>query len=238
MRITFSQLSDPGPRAVNEDSLDCWVASSGETVAAVADGLGGMGGGDNASKLAILEFRRHLEKFGITEDSMKKGALEAHQAIREAQIKGDGFKRMATTLTAVALSNERILGVHCGDSRAAIASDKGIRRLSKDHSEGQRLFDAGKLTKEELSTYERKHILESALGDQNEPIIDNFNFDLQAGDRVLLTTDGVHNIVMIREMQELASTSSTASELTSRVAVAVENIGPSDNFSMVALYAD
>lgn len=238
MKITFSQLSNPGPRAVNEDSLDCWVANSGETVAAIADGLGGMGGGDNASKLAISEFRKHLEKFGVTEDSMKKGALEAHQAIREAQTKGDSQKRMATTLTAVALSNGKIVGVHCGDSRAAIARGKGIKRLSKDHSEGQRLFDAGKLTKEEFATYERKHILESALGDRNEPIIDNFNFDLQAGDRVLLTTDGVHNIVMLREMQELASTSSTASELTSRVAVAVEHNGPSDNFSMVALYAE
>lgn len=238
MRITFSQLSNPGPRAVNEDSLDCWVAKSGETVAAIADGLGGMGGGDNASKLAISEFRKHLEKFGVSEDSMKKGALEAHQAIREAQTKGDSQKRMATTLTAVALSNGKIVGVHCGDSRAAIARGKGIKRLSKDHSEGQRLFDARKLTKEEFATYERKHILESALGDRNEPTIDIFNFDLQAGDRVLLTTDGVHNIVMLREMQELASTSATASELTSRVAVAVENNGPSDNFSMVALYAE
>lgn len=238
MKITFSQLSNPGPRAVNEDSLDCWVANSGETVAAIADGLGGMGGGENASKLAISEFRKHLEKFGVTEDTMKKGALEAHQAIREAQAKGDSQKRMATTLTAVALSNGIIVGVHCGDSRAAIARGKGIKRLSKDHSEGQRLFDAGKLTKEEFANYERKHILESALGDRNEPIIDSFNFDLQAGDRVLLTTDGVHNIVMLREMQELASTSSTAGELTSRVAVSVANNGPSDNFSMVALYAE
>lgn len=238
MKITFSQLSNPGPRAVNEDSLDCWVAESGETVAAIADGLGGMGGGDNASKLAISEFRKYLEKFGISEESMKKGALEAHRAIREAQSKGDSQKRMATTLTAVALSNGEIVGVHCGDSRAAIARGKGIKRLSKDHSEGQRLFDAGKLTKEEFATYERKHILESALGDRNEPTIDIFNFDLQAGDRLLLTTDGVHNIVMLREMQELASISATASELTSRVAVAVENNGPSDNFSMVALYVE
>jgi len=238
VKITFSQLSNPGPRAVNEDSLDCWVAESGETVAAIADGLGGMGGGDNASKLAISEFRKYLEKFGVSEDSMKKGALEAHQAIREAQSKGDSKKRMATTLTAVALSNGEIVGVHCGDSRAAIARGKGIKRLSKDHSEGQRLFDAGKLSKEEFATYERKHILESALGDRNEPTIDIFNFDLQAGDRVLLTTDGVHNLVMLREMQELASISATASELTSRVAVAVKNNGPSDNFSMVALYAE
>lgn len=238
MKITFSHLSNPGPRTVNEDSLDCWIAGSGETIAAIADGLGGMGGGDNASRLAIAEFRKHLEKFGVTEDSMKKGALEAHQAIRKAQTKRDSQKRMATTLTAVALSNIGIVGVHCGDSRASIARGKGIKRLSKDHSEGQRLFDAGKLTKQEFAIYERKHILESALGDQNEPIIDNFNFDLQAGDRVLLTTDGVHNIVMLREMQELASTSPTASELTTRVAAAIENSGPSDNFSIIALYAE
>lgn len=131
MKITFSLLSNPGPRAVNEDSLDCWVASSGETVAVIADGLGGMGGGDNASKLAISEFRKHLEKFGVTEDTMKKGALEVHQAIREAQTEGDSQKRMATTLTAVALSNGKILGVHCGDSEQLLHEAKGLNGLAK-----------------------------------------------------------------------------------------------------------
>ena len=75
MKVTFSSISETGPRPVNEDCLDCWVADSGETVAAVADGLGGMGGGDNASRLAVTELRSHLEKFGISEQTLFEGAL-------------------------------------------------------------------------------------------------------------------------------------------------------------------
>lgn len=237
MKISFSSISNAGSRHVNEDFLDCWVAKSGETVACVADGLGGMGGGDEASRLAVQEFRAYLEKFGICQETMLAGARRAHQKIREVQSCG-APSRMATTLTAVALSDNGIVGVHCGDSRAAIARGRGIKKLTKDQSEGQRLFDAGKLGKDELATYQRKHILESALGDREEPQIDAFQQDLLTGDRVLLTTDGVHNLVFLREMQQLSSTAPTPAELVSRVADVVEHYGPTDNYTMVALYVD
>ena len=237
MRISFSSISCDGPRPVNEDSLDCWFAATGEAVACIADGLGGMGGGDVASSLAVSEFRKYLEGQNINERTLLLAIRAAHSRVREAQSFSDKRNRMATTLTAVALSNSRIVGVHCGDSRAVIARRNGIKRLTKDHSEGQRLFDAGKLNKEEFANYERKHILESALGDREDPQIDSFHFDLLPGDRVILTTDGVHNLVLLREMQHLSSISLTPTELTKRVMNEVEERKPSDNYSMVAIYA-
>ena len=238
MKISFASISEAGPRKVNEDSLDCWVSASGETDACIADGLGGMGGGDVASKLAVRTFRNHLQRFGICEETLLGGAREAHLKIREAQSAVQTHNRMATTFTAVSLSKKGILGVHCGDSRAAIARRNGIKWLTKDHSEGQRLFEMGKLTKEELATYQRKHILESALGDKEDPRVDSFSFDLVPGDHVLLTTDGVHNSVLLREMQYLSSISPNPDELAKRVANSIEQHGPSDNYSMVALYVE
>jgi protein phosphatase len=196
-----------------------------------------MGGGDVASSLAVAVFRDYVNQYGVNHESMLLGARAAHNRIREVQMSSDVGNRMATTLTAVALSRDGIIGVHCGDSRAVIARRNGIKRLTKDHSEGQRLFDANKLSKEEFANYERKHILESALGDREDPQIDSFSFDLLPGDRVLLTTDGVHNLVLLREMQRLSSTSPTPSDLIKRVASIVGERGPSDNYSMIALYA-
>ncbi len=237
MRISHSSVSEAGPRPVNEDYLECWVADGGDTIACIADGLGGMGGGDVASKLAVSEFRNFIQRHGASEVNFLKAAREAHRRIQKAQSSSEQRQRMATTLTAVCLSNARLFGVHCGDSRAVIARRRGIKRLTKDHSEGQRLFEAGKLSKEELATYKRKHILESALGDLDEPTIDAFSFDLLPNDRVILTTDGVHSLVLLREMQHLSAASATPSELVKRVASAVEQYGPADNYSIVALYA-
>ncbi|WP_434734508.1 protein phosphatase 2C domain-containing protein (plasmid) [Rhizobium sp. YTUHZ044] len=238
MRVTYSIFTASGPRAVNEDSVDCWRANADTTVACIADGLGGMGGGDIASKLAVTTFRAYLEKTEINESTMTAAALAAHHEIRNQQNSTDKRNRMATTLTAVAISNSGLIGIHCGDTRAALARANGIKRLTTDHSEGQRLFDAGKLTKDELATYQRKHILESALGDKGNPRIDSFKFNIRQNDRIFLTSDGVHNIVLLRELQKLALISPTPAVLVENVHREVEERGPTDNFSIVALYID
>lgn len=238
MKISFSTISDAGPRPVNEDSLACWIANSGETVACIADGLGGMRGGDIASQLAVNTFQCYLKEHAVNKKTMIAAAYTAHHKIREMQLSNNKYYKMATTLTATALSEKGILGIHCGDSRAMITRGHGIKKLTKDHSEGQRLFAAGRLSKSELISYERKHILESALGDQEEPQIDSFCFDLFPKDHVLLTTDGVHNLILLHEMRRLSSNSLTPLELTTRVTETIKKRQPIDNYSMIAIYVE
>ncbi|WP_296106043.1 PP2C family serine/threonine-protein phosphatase [uncultured Agrobacterium sp.] len=237
MKITHSVLSDAGPRVVNEDTADCWL-SGDVTMACVADGLGGMGGGDIASQLAVASFRAFLNDKEKTEETLIAAARDAHSKIRSAQQSGERQKRMATTLTAVALTTEGLIGVHCGDSRAAIARGKGIKKLTRDHSEGQRLFEAGKLTKDELATYQRRHILESALGDKDEPRIEAFSLEIRPGDRVFLTSDGVHNIILLRELQKMALVSPNPSDLVDKIRLAINERGAIDNFSIAVIYVD
>lgn len=237
MNITYATYTNQGPRAVNEDFLDCWVSKTGETIACIADGLGGMGGGDIASRLAVNKFKNFLTDITPDEKVMLAATYSAHEAIRFAQENNEA-NRMATTFTAISLSNAGIAGVHCGDSRAVIARGQGIKRLTKDHSEGQRLFDAGKLSKKELLSYHRKNILESALGSGDLPKIDIIKFDLLPGDKIILTTDGVHNIIFLRELHALCSKSSTPRTLIDRTIQAVQAHGPIDNFSIIAIFTE
>lgn len=237
MKIDSSSVSNVGPRAVNEDFLAYWQNDYDQFLACIADGLGGMGGGDAASKLAVNSFKTNLTKGAVNSDRMLSAARLAHEKIVEAQRSGPA-NSMATTLTAVTLSDNKLWGVHCGDSRAVIARGKGIKRLTKDHSEGQRLFDAGKLTKEELARYPRKHILESALGGRDIPIIESFQFDLQAGDKIILTTDGVHNLISMREMQSWAEASASPVKLLDFLVEGIIARGATDNYSVVALFVE
>ncbi len=236
MKISTALLSETGPRSVNEDAVSVWHAEDGSLIVAVADGLGGMGSGDTASNLAISTVKKALFSSALSQDTLRLAVLKAHSTILSAQTKDPERSKMATTMTVLAFGNFGVLGAHCGDTRAAVARASGIKRLTKDHSEGQRLFDAGKLTKEELSVYPRQHILESALGDHNAPTINTFEFDMLPGDRFVITSDGVHGIVLLREMREFLVKAKDPSEFVEIVKNCVVERRPKDNFSLAAVF--
>ena len=238
MIFTSSYISETGPRRENEDAVEVWTSKKGVLFVAVADGLGGMGGGSTASSLAISTLRDVLESTDADIDSLINAAKEAHDRICRAQQEGVDLQKMATTLTVLAFSEGRILGVHTGDTRAAIARRNGIKRLTKDHSEGQRLFDAGKLSKEELRTYQRQHILESALGDESDPIISPIKFDLEIGDKVVITSDGVHGIIFLKEMRDMLADAFDVDEFVGLVGRRVRDRGPKDNYSIAAVFVE
>jgi protein phosphatase len=235
MRFDAASISEAGPRPINEDGVAVWSPQNNALVAAIADGLGGMGGGGDASHIALATLRRAIA-LPMGEDDLRAAVKEAHAEILKAQLGSPDLSRMATTLTAGVFTADSLLGVHCGDSRASIARGTGIVRLTSDHSEGERLFKAGKLTKEELREYPRKNILDSALGVHTEPRIDIFRFDLVVGDKVLFTTDGVHEKVLLREMREVAERHSRAQGFVEEIAEAVLLRKPDDNFSVVAVF--
>ncbi|RVH00098.1 PP2C family protein-serine/threonine phosphatase [Sinorhizobium meliloti] len=236
MKFSAATISEAGPRSSNEDTADCWGSSESVLTVVVADGLGGMGGGAHASQLAVATLRRALEPIAPELADLRTAAAQAHDEIVAVQRANPSFARMATTLTAGAFRDGRLIGVHCGDSRAAIARNDGIKKLTSDHSEGERLFRAGKLSKDELLDYPRKHILDSALGIRGEPQIDLFEFPLQPGDKVFFTTDGVHGKIPLREMRQIAQRHDGPQAFVKEVAMLVEARVPEDNFTIAAVF--
>ncbi len=126
--------------------------------------------------------------------------------------------------------------VHCGDSRITIARGAGIKRLTTDHSEAQRLFASGKLNREQLANYPRKNILESALGINGNPTIDTGNFPLLLGDKIFFTTDGFHNKIMIRELFQLCQRFRTAQEAVNCLSREMAGRGAEDNYSCACVF--
>jgi PPM family protein phosphatase len=235
MRYISANLSEAGPRSVNEDCVGVWKLSADHIVAGVADGLGGLGGGDRASRLAIELLGNWTHSTTHASNDLRELAQTIHQAIlREQQVTES--RNMATTFTAVEIRGPLLTGVHCGDSRAAVARMAGIRRLTTDHSEAERLFRSGRITKEELADYPRKNILDSALGIHTEPTIDKFAFELQPGDRVFLTTDGVHGKVLLRELREISTRHEDPRSFVDDIGAEVEARVPDDNYSIVAIF--
>lgn len=229
MKLQVASFSEVGPRAQNEDltylGLEDWGG-----IFAIADGLGGHGGGRTAAEIAL----RTIEKLGASD--LLAAQSEAHHRILAAQATSD-FKEMASTATSVKLINHRLYGVHSGDTRCILQRGRGIKKLTVLHSEAQRLFEAGKLTKSEFLHYPRRNIVESALGMRGDPAIQTFETDLLKGDRIVLSTDGVHEKIMLREMLPLMAGESSE-KIASALKSAVEETGPSDNYSAIVIVVD
>lgn len=236
MKFSFAIASEIGLRPANEDAISVWPDLSGRLAVAIADGLGGYQGGKQASDIAIRIFGNIVsENSGPDLHSL---ALSIHEEIRREQNENNAFRGMATTLSAAVISSEKIDFVHCGDTRIILQRYNGIRRLTVDHTEAQRLLDAGLITQSEYVSYPRKNVLESALGIAEEPRIDVGTHDIKVGDRIFFTSDGAHSRIMLRELRDISLRYNEPDALVECLMSEVNNRNPDDNYTVAAVFVD
>jgi serine/threonine protein phosphatase PrpC len=143
---------------------------------------------------------------------------------------------MATTLSAVVIAGEALVGIHADDTRIAISRGDRISKLTQDHTEVQRLLLSNRITPEQARDYPRRNILDSALGIKTWLRIDSIKFGVRPGDRIFLSSDGVHDKILLRELLELANNFRTASEIIAAVKAEMERRGPEDNYSLICFF--
>ena len=195
MKYVWGTGTDAGRvRDHNEDSL--FPATSGNAegpvVLMVADGMGGAVGGEIASRLAV-------EAASVDDDDSTIEPIarvaSANEAVIEATISDPTLAGMGTTMTLVRLNADGTADfAHVGDSRAYILTEGGMRILTTDHTLIHELVELGKITPAEAENHPHRHMLTRVLG--IGPIaIDAFSVELQPGDRILLTSDGLTTMV-------------------------------------------
>ncbi|WP_414898457.1 PP2C family protein-serine/threonine phosphatase [Rhodovulum sp. YEN HP10] len=236
MSMECFSISDAGPRPQNEDCAKAWTLDDGSIGLAVADGLGGRGAGAAASELALRYLSEHVKALPGSSQQLVELFYEIHSEITAKQKSSQEQRFMATTLTAVFLNERKLIGAHVGDTRAMLARGRGIKKLTSDHSEAQRLLDEGKIDKEQFVSYPRKHILESALGAEDRPRVDPLDFDLCEGDRVFVTSDGFHAKLPLRPMLAVSKEFSDPKSFAIKACDLVRMRKPEDNFSIAVSY--
>ena len=229
----FSKI---GARQANEDSYACWWA--GDTFfAAVADGLGGMGGGAHASRYVVDYVRTHAARPDINAAELVEVVRGSHHGLRALQQQSIEERSMATTLTVMALRGDELVAAHCGDSRLYLVARERAEQLTEDHSEAQRLFNEGRLTVVGLSSYPRKYILESAIGIPGQPVVQEIRREVSAGDWLVLTTDGAYGVLEPFDLADVARVSRRPRQFSSACLGLIEARGPRDNYTMIVARA-
>lgn len=234
MSVASAVLSETGPRDENEDCAGVWNLLGNRTGIAVADGIGGHFGGKFASNLAVQRFREAIDE--ITSPDLCAVARDIHAAIQAEQKQRPQWSEMGTTLTAAIIQDRQLIGVHCGDTRISVSRGNGIRRLTQDHTEVQRLLQANKLTPEQALTYSRKNVLDSALGIKGDLRLDAIEFVLEPGDRLFFTSDGVHGKLKLRELFDISKRCSSPEKLIDEVKSEIQHRGPNDNYTLVCCF--
>jgi protein phosphatase len=190
VKIAVGAMTDVGRgRPANEDSL---LVDHDDRLYAVADGMGGHRAGEVASATAIDALRAAFAQ-GVPLD---EAVGEANAAVFEKASANLDMRGMGTTLTAAALLDDHhlLLG-HVGDSRAYLMRDGAVTRVTEDHSLVEQLVREGRLRPEEAASHPQKAIITRALGIDPEVEVDTYPIDLRPGDRVLLCSDGLTNMV-------------------------------------------
>lgn len=227
-------FSEVGTRSANEDSCAFWWV--GRTLfAAIADGLGGMGGGGCASRYAVESLRRQAGVAGITRGQLADQVRQSHAGLRQLQQCLPEHRSMATTLTVMALRGRQLLAAHCGDTRLYLVGSGRARQLTEDHSEVQRLVNEGRLSRSELSTHPRRHILESALGIPGMLVVQEIRCRVGPGDWLVLASDGAHDRLDTGDLCDMADVSRRPRQFAEACRCLIESRQPRDNYSMVVV---
>lgn len=152
----------------------------------VADGMGGHAAGDVASAMVR---DRILQGVADSED-LSAAIAAAHQDLTTAAAADPARKGMGSTVVAVQLHDSSAQVAWVGDSRVYLLHDGQLRQLTRDHSLVQWLVDRGEITAAEAEQHPDRNVLVRTLGFE-QPVADRTTVELDAGDVLLLCSDGV-----------------------------------------------
>jgi serine/threonine protein phosphatase PrpC len=245
LALEVALLSDRGGRTYNEDACGHWHSPS-HLCCVLADGAGGHGGGDIASRLAVQEL---ISRFSMQPSS---GAAELDQLLRLTndaligqRVPGTPRQDMHSTVVCMVVdfARHRVHWAHCGDSRMYWFRGARLLDRTRDHSLVQSLVDSGVLSIEQMRNHPKRSELRSALGLAPEALevsaAEGLD-EVQAGDVFLLCTDGLWEYLddelLESTLAAAANPGAWIGELAASVRQAASHKSSHDNFTALTVW--
>ncbi|WP_425261037.1 PP2C family protein-serine/threonine phosphatase [Rubrivivax sp. RP6-9] len=246
LALEVALLSDKGGRKYNEDACGHWH-SDDQLCCVLADGAGGHGGGDIASRLAVQELIQRFSN-APSRDGSTLGALlrETNEALIEQRVPGTARQDMHSTVVCLVVDfmAQRAHWAHAGDSRMYWFRGGRVFDRTRDHSLVQSLVDAGMLAEQDVRSHPKRSELRSALGIDGS-ILEVSSGDgagpVAAGDVFLLCTDGLWEYIDDSTLERLLTAADTPrawlDALSAEVMSAAAHKTSHDNFTALAVWA-
>jgi len=229
-------------RQVNQDYVYCNDNAVGllPNLYIVADGMGGHKAGDFASKFSVNAFEKELkeQKARTIIGSMEGAIRQVNDGLLKEAAAEPDYEGMGTTFVAASIDRDKLYVLNIGDSRLYILNENGtIRQITQDHSLVEEKILRGELDRKDAKNHPEKNVITRALGATGQVVPDFFEVELEAGDYVLLCSDGLTNMVEDVTIKEvvLGQDAVLSEKAETLIRLANEN-GGRDNISLVLVH--
>jgi PPM family protein phosphatase len=233
LALHYALRSDVGLlREGNEDS-----AYAGPRLLAIADGMGGHAAGEVASAVAISAIAP-LDRQNLTDgedmlDALAAAVAAARNTLHDMSVSDPAVEGMGTTLTALLWAGAQVAVCHIGDSRAYLLRDGDLYQITRDHTLIQSLVDEGKLSPAAAANHPQRSLIMRALQGSTDADPDLAMHEALLGDRYLLCSDGLTDVVGDEAVHGVLSTVPDADQAVNQlIALAIRNGGP-DNITCI-----
>jgi protein phosphatase len=231
--MDFYSITDRGKiRKTNEDSI-CVESRNGFYMAAVADGLGGENAGDYASSETVNSLKIFFSENRIpNEKNTAELVRQISSKIYNLGLSKKNLNGMGTTLTAFFTDSKKLVWVHSGDSRLWLFRKNKLIQITNDHRFIQDLIDDHTISQEEADVHPMKNLLDQCVGTP-ECAPDTGTLNLETGDFIILSSDGLHDFISGDQIQKTIKDSLSPEIICKNLLNLALEVGGKDNISVI-----
>jgi len=191
-------------REDNEDRFLVNALGDGRVLLVIADGMGGHAAGEVAAQLAVDSFEGFSPPNADIAVELGRRMEEAHNRILKHSQSDIYLRGMGTTLTALFISGASAFWAHVGDTRIYHFRKGSLTQITDDHTFPGRLLRNGEITREQARFHPYGNVLTRCVGCERHQS-DSGQFHLSPGDLVLLSSDGLHDLIGDTEIADILS---------------------------------
>lgn len=237
--ISYGQTDIGMVRSINQDSIYFSDKPVGNlpNLYIVADGMGGHKAGDYASAHAVSWFVDYAKECSYENPItiMKTGIAKVNDMLLQMSNEHSELKGMGTTFVAAVMIDDKMYVTNIGDSRLYVIGQEDTRQITLDHSLVEELIRTGQLDRRKVRFHPEKNIITRALGTGKEAVPDFFEVELQPGEKVLLCSDGLTNMVEDDEIGSIVMRQQFVDRICEQLIDRANYYGGKDNIGVVVI---
>jgi protein phosphatase len=242
MKIAYA--TDKGlARTDNQDYVDVFTNKVGTQLAIVADGVGGENGGDVAATMAVSHLGNQWRESEVADVVagqrwLSEMTIAENETILNTANRYRTLRGMATTIIIAIILADQVVVANLGDSRAYLIRQGDIRQLTEDHNLAGELLRQGAITESEAADHPGRNLITRQLGVNDDVSPDVQTLALQAGDILLLTTDGMPKVLTDDQVLTTVRKEEDIAKIVSTLINETNQAGGPDNVTVLVGYQE
>jgi protein phosphatase len=208
---------------------------------AICDGMGGLEGGERASWIGVsgLQELYHSIEDDHFQNEVRQYAMKATDAVLEDAAKNGKDQKEGTTLALLYLHDETAYAANIGDSRVYLLRKGCLNQITRDHSQVFQMMLKGELTREQMRKHPRANAISHFMGMPRDRINESYiyfvKFDLAEGDRFLICSDGLSDLISFERIEEMLSTGDGPMRTAENLVLEALELGGKDNTTVLVI---